>query len=132
VVVFDIDHFKRFNDTYGHQVGDEVLRHVAALAAASIRGEDAAGRVGGEEFVLLLPGQDAGRAADAAERLRRAIESTPLRSEAGDLAVTVSGGVAVFPEDGEGWDPLFAAADERLYEAKRAGRNRIVTAGVAA
>ena len=132
LVVFDVDHFKRFNDTHGHQIGDEVLKHVAAVASHAIRNDDVLGRIGGEEFVLLMVGQGQDEAVEAAERVRRLIAEMPVVAEGNELPVTVSGGLALYPVDGATWDGLFAIADERLYEAKRSGRNRIVAAAAAA
>lgn len=127
VVVLDVDHFKSVNDRYGHAVGDAVLRAVADGLAATARATDTVVRAGGEEFVLVLPG------ADHATAVRRADE---LRSLAGAAAadagqpVTLSAGVATYPEHGEDADTLLDAADRALYAAKRAGRDR--TAGARA
>jgi len=129
MAIFDIDHFKQVNDRHGHAVGDEVLRGVADALASSKRGEDVLARIGGEEFLVLLAEQGADGARDAAERLRRAAGEAEVR--AGDQAVhvTLSGGVALFPSDGADWDHLFAAADRRLYAAKRDGRDRLEARG---
>jgi diguanylate cyclase (GGDEF)-like protein len=125
MVVFDIDHFKHVNDTLGHPVGDAVLRHVAHVLNSAKRDEDVLGRIGGEEFVLLLPALNTTEASEAAERLRRKMAESPFAHAGESLGVTVSGGVSTFPADGEGWDEVFLAADKRLYAAKSAGRNRI-------
>lgn len=125
MLVLDIDHFKRVNDTLGHAAGDAVLKHVASVLAASVRADEVAGRVGGEEFVLLLAGGAPGGPMAAAERLRETIASSPASGDSALLAVTVSGGLALYPADGADWDRLFSAADERLYRAKQGGRNRI-------
>jgi len=130
LLVVDIDHFKRCNDTFGHQAGDAVLAHVAATMAAQKRGEDTLGRIGGEEFLLLLTGATGEGAmeavAEAADRVRERVASTPVEYSGKSLGVTISGGLALFPTDGRDWDTLFSAADQRLYAAKHDGRNRVV------
>ena len=125
LTLIDIDHFKAVNDTHGHQAGDGVLVHVASVLGAEKRAEDVLGRIGGEEFLLLQPDQTPAGAWEAADRLRRSVASAAFAHRGSTLAVTLSGGVAVYPADGVDWDALFSAADRRLYEAKRAGRNRI-------
>ena len=128
LAVFDLDHFKQVNDTRGHIVGDEVLKAAAAAIAGAKRSEDILARIGGEEFAVVLSSQQSlGGAVEAADRLREAVERIEVRLGVGDeLRVTMSGGVALYPEDGLDWDALYAAADRRLYVAKRAGRNRVV------
>ena len=128
LAVFDLDHFKHVNDKRGHIVGDEVLKAAASALAGAKRSEDILARIGGEEFAVVLSSQQSlGGALEAAERLREAVERIELRLGVGDdLRVTMSGGVALYPEDGLDWDALYGAADRRLYAAKRAGRNRIV------
>ena len=130
MVVFDIDHFKKVNDSFGHPVGDKVLMHVAGVLSSQKRDEDVLGRIGGEEFVLLLPEQSADEAAEAAERLRRAVAASPLTHAGHPLSVTVSGGVSTFPDEGNDWDEVFLAADKRLYSSKHAGRNRVSGPGM--
>lgn len=132
LAVFDIDRFKEVNDTHGHLAGDALLCHVGRLLAGSKRTEDVLGRLGGEEFVVMMCGHQSGGAAVAADRLRELVASTPLVQGGNALSVTLSGGLALLPEDGSDWDKLFAVADARLYEAKRAGRNRVVSAQAAA
>ncbi|MBV8519084.1 MAG: GGDEF domain-containing protein [Acidobacteria bacterium] len=122
LVVFDVDHFKQVNDTHGHLVGDAALRHVAAVLRDHVRGGDVVGRIGGEEFVVLITDERADGAIAAANRLRAALEATPLNR---GLAITMSGGLAMFPADGRDWDELFGVADQRLYAAKHNGRNRV-------
>ena len=124
LVLLDLDHFKRLNDTHGHQAGDEVLRGVARVLDESSRGFDTPARYGGEEFAVILPHTDPVEAVAVAERLRAAIAAAPL-----DPEVTVSVGVASYPEDAASGDDLVRAADEALYAAKRAGRNRVTAAG---
>ena len=128
LAVFDLDHFKQVNDKRGHIVGDEVLKAAASALAGAKRSEDILARIGGEEFAVVLSSQQSlGGAVDAAQRFREAVERIELRLGVGDdLRVTMSGGVALYPEDGLDWDALYGAADRRLYAAKRAGRNRIV------
>jgi diguanylate cyclase (GGDEF)-like protein len=125
LIVGDIDHFKAVNDEHGHAVGDAVLVDVAYALRKELRAFDMAYRLGGEEFLVLLPGATAGEAAGLAERLRMAVGAFP----AGGVDVTMSFGVASSPGGAFDYQALFAAADSALYEAKRAGRNRV---GVAA
>jgi diguanylate cyclase (GGDEF)-like protein len=125
--IFDIDHFKHYNDTNGHLPGDELLKSLSALLKETIREGELLGRYGGEEFLLVMPGVIKNKGLRAAERIRRVTaehsfefgESQPLGR------VTVSGGVSTWPEDGDDVESLIQAADEALYEAKRDGRNRV-------
>lgn len=130
LILIDVDHFKRFNDFYGHQAGDDCLRAVAGALSGSLRRPDElVARVGGEEFAVLLPGQDMAAAMAMAERLRRAVTGLGLSHAArpdGDL-VTISMGVATLGEAGSAVS-LVAAADQALYRAKASGRNRAVLA----
>ena len=128
VVMCDIDHFKIVNDRYGHQAGDEVLRAVAGLLSTGGRGSDIACRYGGEEFMLLFPDMPRDAAYARAERLRVALAARPITSGAAVIPITACFGVAVFPENGTTVDALIGAADLAMYEAKRAGRNRVVVA----
>jgi diguanylate cyclase (GGDEF)-like protein len=125
LVLFDIDHFKQINDSRGHLAGDVALRHVAQLMAATKRGVDTAGRIGGEEFVVIFSEEGHDGAEAAANRIRQRIEESQLHYDGAEIALTVSGGVAIYPMDGTDWDSLFAAADARMYAAKRDGRNRV-------
>jgi diguanylate cyclase (GGDEF)-like protein len=125
LVLFDIDLFKQINDTCGHYVGDAVLKHIAATLERHKRGEDVLGRIGGEEFLVVLPQHGREECIRAAERLRQAVEGARSHEEAATPTATVSGGVAIFPEDGQDWDRLYMAADKRMYQAKRAGRNKV-------
>ncbi len=128
VAVFDVDRFKEVNDARGHLVGDLLLCHVGKLLEDAKRTEDVLGRLGGEEFVVLMIGQQPpGGPAVAAGRLREIVAATPMIHEGEAIHLTMSGGVALLPEDGPDWDKVFAAADARLYEAKRSGRNRVVS-----
>lgn len=134
VLVADLDNFKRINDVYGHLVGDEALRAVAGAVRAGVRGQDVAGRFGGEEFVVALPDTDLERARLVAERLRARVAALTVSSrydDPGALPVhglTVSVGVAAFPDHAADLDTLLRAADRALYAAKDAGRNRIACA----
>ena len=128
VVMCDIDHFKVVNDRYGHPAGDEVLRAIAGLLNAGGRGSDIACRYGGEEFVLLFPDMPRDAAYARAERLRVAVAAKRITSGAAGIQITASFGVAVFPDNGKTVDALIGAADQAMYEAKMAGRNRVVVA----
>lgn len=129
LMMFDIDLFKRINDTYGHAAGDCVLRAIAAIARASLRRIDVCGRVGGEEFLVLLPETDAPDALAAAERLRTAIAADATDCVDPALRITVSVGVVTrAPGDAADLDALVGAADRALYAAKEAGRDRVVVA----
>lgn len=128
LVVMDIDDFKIFNDTYGHQVGDFVLVEVARRIKSTIRDVDMFARYGGEEFELLLSETDASGAQNAAEKMRKAISGTPFVTDmaAEQLRVTVSVGVATYPEAGLDPATLFKAADLAMYRAKSLGKNQVV------
>lgn len=132
LLMLDIDHFKNFNDTYGHQVGDEALRAVGAALAGAIRSYDCAGRYGGEEFICFLPETTLAEALLVAERLRECVSATRVAAvnrDGGseDVGMTVSVGIATWPDcPAERLDDLVAAADRALYQAKSEGRNRCV------
>lgn len=125
-IMLDIDHFKSVNDTYGHQAGDEVIRAVSRLLLDHTREEDIVGRLGGEEFGILLPDTDADGAADIAERIRRIIAETPVDYGGRTLRISASFGVAESIPGETGIDDLVKRGDECLYKAKSAGRNRVV------
>jgi diguanylate cyclase (GGDEF)-like protein len=129
--LLDIDDFKNYNDTNGHVAGDEVLKKMGQLLRGSIREDDLIARYGGEEFVILYPGASKALAYRLAQGLRRAVESHPFAGgEHQPLhAVTISGGVAAYPQDATSEVELIRAADHALYQAKNAGRNRIIGAG---
>jgi two-component system cell cycle response regulator len=131
VAMIDIDHFKRFNDTYGHMVGDEVLRTVGRILATTFRNTDLLARYGGEEFTGLFPGLTIESAALRLSDLRATIASTPVATDGrgGTTRVTVSIGVATWPTDGVNLKETLAIADLRLYQAKQNGRNRVVASG---
>jgi len=129
IILLDIDHFKRINDTFGHGAGDMVLRRLGLVLQAYVRESDIACRVGGEEFSLLLPEGPLQIATQRAEDIRKAVNELTLKHEEQDLgAVTVSLGVATFPDHGTTADALIRAADKVLYDAKHKGRNRVVSA----
>ena len=123
-----LDFFKKFNDTHGHEAGDRVLQHVAAVIRQTVRDVDTPARFGGEEFVVLMPETGYRASHDAAERLRRAIESHPLTWNGRPLAVTVSIGAAGCPDCTVTASEVMRLADEALYRAKAAGRNRVASA----
>jgi len=129
-VILDVDFFKKVNDTYGHDAGDEVLVETAARLRRRIRGIDILARFGGEEFVIVMPETDRFAATRVAERLRQCIESEPFTIHKGarQISVTASFGLAVMDGRMETADGLAKRADEALYEAKRQGRNRVILA----
>lgn len=126
LIMFDIDHFKSINDTYGHDVGDAVLREISQLVRENIRAKDVLARWGGEEFMVLTPGADLNRTAAMAERLRKAVAGFSFTGV--PRPVTSSFGAVVFCED-ETDEEMVKRADTALYEAKETGRNRVVTDG---
>jgi diguanylate cyclase (GGDEF)-like protein len=134
ILVLDMDHFKRINDQHGHLAGDATLKAVGAALADELRGYDAVGRFGGEEFVAVLPDTDTTGAEHAAQRLRRRIEALAITApgNAETLSVTASIGVALCPGHGAALDDVLHAADDAMYEAKRAGRNAVRLAPPAA
>ncbi|MEU7888713.1 GGDEF domain-containing protein [Microbispora bryophytorum] len=125
LVLVDIDHFKKVNDTYGHLVGDQVLAQMAAALRTQLREYDVVGRFGGEEFVVLLPGADVHEARRVAERLRTRVGRMVVPTEQAMVTVTVSAGVAIMNVHGEDLIELLAAADLALYRAKELGRDRV-------
>ncbi|MBL26965.1 MAG: hypothetical protein CMM50_05360 [Rhodospirillaceae bacterium] len=131
LLLFDIDHFKRINDGYGHAAGDDALRQVPAVLGTVLRAADVAGRLGGEEFAVLLPETTREQAVDVAERIRREFASIEVTSDSQTFGFTVSLGVVGRDAKSEDLDELLRRADEALYEAKRTGRNRVVQAGAA-
>jgi diguanylate cyclase (GGDEF)-like protein len=125
ILALDVDHFKRINDTFGHDAGDAVLRRVAQTCRAALRHDDVIGRTGGEEFVVILPHADAGRAVEVAERLRSAVEGLEWADVDSALRVTVSVGVAERASVDDDFAALSRRADDSLYRAKKLGRNRV-------
>jgi len=128
LAIFDLDRFKLLNDRYGHPVGDRVLKAFAEALRASIRKHDVVGRYGGEEFALLMPQTGKETAVRVADRVRRELEARGVSLDGKRIEMTVSGGIASYGLDGQDWDALLTAADDALYEAKNAGRNRICAA----
>jgi diguanylate cyclase (GGDEF)-like protein len=128
VLLLDLDHFKQVNDTYGHQMGDAVLRNVGSIVTACIRTTDSAARYGGEELVVVLTQTGLPGALEAAERLRKEIAETVHTVAGVSMQITASLGLATFDGDGEAVDcgELVMRADQALYQAKAQGRNRIV------
>ncbi|CUI07085.1 diguanylate cyclase/phosphodiesterase (GGDEF & EAL domains) with PAS/PAC sensor(s) [Janthinobacterium sp. CG23_2] len=125
VLMLDIDHFKRVNDVFGHAAGDAVLRHMASLMRSGQRKIDTLGRVGGEEFAVLLPGTTGLAARQYAERLRQTVAETPLHSDGREIAITVSIGIATIEAGDAGPDAALIRADKALYRAKAEGRDRV-------
>lgn len=128
LLVLDIDHFKRINDTYGHEAGDAALRALAGVIRSAIRGTDLAARLGGEEFVVFLPETTLAGALEIAERLRRRVEEMVVEWQGDPIEVRASIGVAACPECAQGPAQLLATADAALYTSKRTGRNRVTAA----
>lgn len=129
--MLDIDHFKQVNDRYGHAIGDAVICELVKTCSRCLRASDYFGRVGGEEFVCVMPETEAGEALACAERMRRAIDAVRLPTELGTVQFTVSAGVAELGERHAGWEALLSDADGALYRAKASGRNRVVLADCA-
>jgi len=129
ILILDLDRFKKYNDTYGHLAGNDALQRVARVIRETVRTVDFPARYGGEEFAVIVPQIDGAALAAIAERIRAGVEKMP--APAGGAQLTVSIGAAIYPEDGSAPDALFRAADERMYAAKKDGRNRVVVAGTA-
>lgn len=127
VIVLDVDHFKALNDQHGHQAGDEALVEIGRRIREVLRDSDVAFRIGGEEFLVLLPGADRKQAECVAERLRSEISDHPIEFNGRLMSVTGSLGVAAFAVGEESWEDGFRRADEALYRAKDAGRNKVAT-----
>ncbi len=128
-VLTDVDHFKSVNDTYGHPIGDQVLKGVARILREQARDTDVVARYGGEEFAIIMPETDAKGAHVIAERIRERLQKEVFQTEQGPLKVTISLGVATFPDNGMEKGALIDLADQCLYFAKRHGRNQSVTVG---
>lgn len=129
VMMIDVDHFKRFNDSFGHEAGDEVLRELARLFKAQLRAEDIACRYGGEELTMILPEASLEAARTRAEQLRRTANECQIQHRGSKLErVTVSVGVACYPEHGATGEALLRSSDEALYRAKQEGRDRVILA----
>lgn len=127
ILLMDLDHFKKVNDTWGHPAGDAVLRHVATLTHRTVRSTDLVGRLGGEEYIILLPGTSLEAARKLAEKLRIQIEASQVAWESTSIRVTVSMGLAgTTADEKRDFDTLYTEADKALYLAKQRGRNRVV------
>jgi diguanylate cyclase (GGDEF)-like protein len=128
VLMIDIDYFKKYNDTYGHQAGDDVLRRMASIFTESIRSSDYAARYGGEEFMILLPETGIDEALQGAKRIRKQLAKETFGDDKKKIPITISMGVATYPEHGEDPATLVSKADGALYQAKTAGRDRVIRA----
>jgi diguanylate cyclase (GGDEF)-like protein len=127
LLLLDLDNFKRINDSWGHPAGDAVLRNVANIASSTVRSTDMVGRLGGEEFIVLLPSTSLEAARKLAEKLRQRIEASPTVWESSTLPVTTSIGVSgTTALEKRNFDSLYTAADKGLYLAKARGRNRVM------
>lgn len=129
IALVDADHFKLVNDQYGHHIGDQVLVHLARVLEGNLRGGDWIARWGGEEFLLCLHGLDAAGAVNAGERARRTVKTRPVPVAVGSLPVTVSIGIVLYSPQADSVEQLLAQADALLYEAKHAGRDKVLVAG---
>jgi diguanylate cyclase (GGDEF)-like protein len=125
ILMIDIDYFKRINDTYGHQIGDAVMCRLAESLLGSVRECDHVGRYGGEEFLIILPDTNVRSGLGLAERIRQNVNQLQIATDGGIITVTVSIGVAGFPDDGKDVESLIRSADKALYHAKNSGRNRV-------
>jgi diguanylate cyclase (GGDEF)-like protein len=125
-LMIDIDYFKSINDTFGHQIGDQMIVHLTNLVRERRRDADVLARIGGDEFALLLPETDLSRAQAMAERLRGEVAASPLTASSRSIPTTVSIGVATATDSMSDFSQLMSAADQALYDAKHAGRNRVM------
>jgi len=130
MMIIDVDHFKRINDEFGHQAGDVALVETVKRIRDSLRSEDLVGRLGGEEFVAVMPNTDAHSALAAAERMRSAFADEPMQIGGRELTITVSIGVAVLDAQDQQYAQLLRRADRAMYGAKTAGRNKVMLAGI--
>lgn len=130
-VLLDLDHFKRLNDTHGHAAGDRALQEVVALLKSCLRSHDYVGRLGGEEFAIIMPGADGALACEAGERVRQRVMNAWLPAPRGEVGLTISVGVATLMREDAGIEDLLRRSDEALYAAKANGRNRLVCDGLA-
>jgi diguanylate cyclase (GGDEF)-like protein len=129
IIMLDVDHFKHYNDTFGHEAGDIVLREIGALLRVQVRAEDIACRYGGEEFTLIMPAASAEVSRERAEHLCKQVKRLAVQRRGVALGqITASLGVAAYPQHGATGEDVLAAADAALYQAKRAGRDRVVVA----
>ncbi len=128
VIMYDIDHFKEINDTYGHTIGDRILQHVTEIARHQLRSADVIGRYGGDEFVILMPMTTAEHAHALAERIRVELEESPQSTPKGEVRISISVGIIEMIA-GETVENVFRRADQAMYIAKQSGRNRTVVGG---
>ncbi len=126
ILMIDIDHFKKVNDDYGHGFGDQVLKSLADICQNTIRGSDIVGRLGGEEFTIILPNTALSGAIELAERLKQEVEIFPLKVDDHVFNVTVSIGATSYSDTFERFEDVLHTADMEMYKAKKLGRNRIV------
>jgi len=131
IIMLDIDHFKTFNDTYGHDAGDAVLEHLGALLTETIRGGDIACRYGGEEFLLILPDISVAAIEQRLHKLLFHIRDLRIAYQTQEFIITASMGAAMFPERGDDVQTVVTVADDALYQAKRRGRDQFVMASAA-
>jgi diguanylate cyclase (GGDEF)-like protein len=130
LIILDIDYFKKVNDNYGHQVGDDILKELAEVINGEVREIDLVARYGGEEFAVILPQTDTRQGVAVAERIRRNVERRSFYTPEGKIRITISAGVVSFPETAvESQVELVQLADEALYQAKESGRNKVVAGG---
>ncbi len=129
LVMFDIDHFKKVNDTHGHLAGDEVIKHSAAVTKGNLRQSDISGRYGGEEFGIILPETDAEGARIICERIRESIEQSVVKTSVAPVQYTISMGIAQLSDGPENYMQWMQLADEALYAAKESGRTRVMISG---
>jgi diguanylate cyclase (GGDEF)-like protein len=129
LLVLDIDHFKRVNDSFGHAAGDAAICHVVQTLLDNLRKSDVLGRIGGEEFAVLLPHTSAPNGVIVAEKVRQAIEQSPLQYESNRIAMTISVGVAEVAPGADDLGEALNFADHAMYRAKRAGRNQVCVSG---
>ncbi|MFM8268626.1 MAG: diguanylate cyclase [Pseudomonadota bacterium] len=127
IAMIDVDHFKHFNDTEGHVLGDEALKKIAQLFLGNLRKSDSLARYGGEEFIIMMPETKMASGVEICERLRTAIENHAFQGQQRAGYLTISVGLCEFPEAGDSSDSLIQSADKALYEAKQSGRNRVMT-----
>jgi diguanylate cyclase (GGDEF)-like protein len=126
LIMLDVDHFKRYNDSYGHQAGDHLLRTLAGVLGSFARPVDFVARYGGEEFAIILPNFVRSEAVQLAEKIRARVAAEPFAFQGAPTRATMSLGVAAFPTDATTPSQLVRVADERLYRAKHGGRNQVV------
>jgi diguanylate cyclase (GGDEF)-like protein len=126
VVMIDSDNLKQINDTHGHESGNKLLQHLVRCIREQLRGSDVMARFGGDEFIVLLPETNSKGALEMAERIRKAVEISRFDVRGGDAKITVSLGIASYPEDGGNLDGILDKADKAMYRAKQRGRNQVI------